>query len=410
MDSTTALRANLKKYTKVAGKWRFVPVLKRNGIPYPSTVIVGGVPTPSTSGTFYLEYRENGRRVQRPVGSSAREAKDAWVRQTAPDPAAEEQEPEEQNPELLTIREAFDRFLREVRASREPATARAYEADLAWVAPKLNHRMVAEVTRRDILDLMAEGRAEKRNAKTINRRLIVALMALRNAGATIALKRGDWPKVTEPAVEAYEEGEIRRFFRACSPDERLLFQTFLCTGFRKREISTLTWRDVDFRARVLRVVERPQYAFKPKNHEVRDVPVPASVMRALAARHRRHGQTMLVFPSAPHPTRPNYGGELPDAHHLELCKQIAWRAGLNCRRCVTSSGRCAQGPWCGQWDLHKWRHTFATEMLRSGLDIKSLQVLLGHKNLSTTEKYLKALRVEGLRPRIDRSLIAKLVR
>ncbi|MGO9338911.1 MAG: hypothetical protein ACLPY1_15545 [Terracidiphilus sp.] len=68
MDSSNSSRANLKKYIKVAGKWRFVPVLKQNGVRYPGTVLVDGKPTRSTTGTFYLEYYENGRRVQRPVG------------------------------------------------------------------------------------------------------------------------------------------------------------------------------------------------------------------------------------------------------------------------------------------------------------------------------------------------------
>jgi hypothetical protein len=35
MDSTHSTRANLKKYIKVAAKWRFVPVMKQNGVPYP---------------------------------------------------------------------------------------------------------------------------------------------------------------------------------------------------------------------------------------------------------------------------------------------------------------------------------------------------------------------------------------
>ena len=80
MDSEVAPRANLKKYIKVEGKWRFVPVLKQNGVPYPGTVLIDGEPVRSTTGTFYLELYENGRRVQRPIGTSPREAKDAWYR------------------------------------------------------------------------------------------------------------------------------------------------------------------------------------------------------------------------------------------------------------------------------------------------------------------------------------------
>jgi site-specific recombinase XerD len=40
-------------------------------------------------------------------------------------------------------------------------------------------------------------------------------------------------------------------------------------------------------------------------------------------------------------------------------------------------------------------------MLQSGVDIKTLQTLLGHKNLATSERYLKALRLSDLRVKIE---------
>jgi integrase/recombinase XerD len=59
--------------------------------------------------------------------------------------------------------------------------------------------------------------------------------------------------------------------------------------------------------------------------------------------------------------------------------------------------------------LHRWRHTFATNLLQSGIDIKSLQVLLGHKNIATTEKYLKSLRLGDLQDKIETSSLAAMI-
>jgi integrase len=132
----------------------------------------------------------------------------------------------------------------------------------------------------------------------------------------------------------------------------------------------------------------------------------------------------VVFPTPPHPKRPNYGGEKPNAHALEACKEIAHRAGLNFGKCKSIArkakegqpqgdkpkvNRCISGPHCKKWYLHRWRPTFATNMLRSTLDIRSLQIMLGHKNIATTEKYLKDLRLADLRDKVEQSSLAALL-
>jgi site-specific recombinase XerD len=48
-------------------------------------------------------------------------------------------------------------------------------------------------------------------------------------------------------------------------------------------------------------------------------------------------------------------------------------------------------------------------MLQSGIDIKTLQTLLGHKNIATTEKYLKSLRLDDLRQKVESSTLAAYV-
>ena len=215
MDSKTTPKANLKKYIKVDGKWRFFPVLKQNGVPYPGTVLIDGAPVRSTTGNFYLEFYENGRRVQRPVGSTPHEAKNAWYRQCNPDtPADSDFDEVAAKPDASPVVVAFERFLEEVKASKEPATLVAYETDLRWVRAKLGKRYVSDVTRHDILRVLGRGREEGLDTKTVNRKLIVALMALRNAGAVIEMKRGDWPKGIEPIVEIYETKQLVAFFEA----------------------------------------------------------------------------------------------------------------------------------------------------------------------------------------------------
>ena len=54
---------NLRQYRRIDGKWQFVPVVKQKGKPNPRVVVVNGEPPVSSKGgTFYLDWREDGRR------------------------------------------------------------------------------------------------------------------------------------------------------------------------------------------------------------------------------------------------------------------------------------------------------------------------------------------------------------
>lgn len=86
------------------------------------------------------------------------------------------------------------------------------------------------VGRKEIVD------GKPRNQKTINRRVIIMLNAMRSQGAVIEMKKGDWPKTIDKKIEICQPEELKAFFAACNPEERLIFQVFLCTGFREREV------------------------------------------------------------------------------------------------------------------------------------------------------------------------------
>ncbi len=74
---------------------------------------------------------------------------------------------------------------------------------------------------------------------------------------------------------------------------------------------------------------------------------------------------------------------------LQKLKAVAYRAKLNCGHCAVAHkledgevkiNRCAEGPYCCRWFLHKFRHTYATRHLQDGIDIRTLQQWMGHRD------------------------------
>lgn len=397
---------NLKKRVKAGGKWTFMKVPRKSGRFQPEKV--------AEPGTFYIEWRQDGKRHQESVGESHRGAVEALRTKQDELDAQQGGKPKSRSNDT-TLEEARTRFLRDVRATKSAGTHNLYSIQSNWVLARLPNKGVMDITAGDVMGLFAKGRDEGAAQTTINLRASIALGIVRHAGNDVRLKKGSWPKVPTTDPEVYLKEDLVKFFSTCNERDRLLFGVYLHTGFRNMEVATLTWTgDVDWDNNALRVRPKPDLKFQPKTYEWRAVKVPKELMKQLAGwKHsaksdRLRANNDLVFPSGLHKKRPDFGGKV-DQRMLERCKEIAYKAGLNCNRCANKPGACIDGPRCSQWFLHKFRHTFATNMLRSGVDIRSLQTLLGHKTLATTEKYLRSLRLQDLEQKIENSVMADLI-
>ncbi len=203
---------NLKKRVKTKGRWTYAAVPRKNGRFMPERL--------TEPGTFYIEWRVDGRRHQERVGPNARNALEALrVKQQVLNEGANKPFADEERGK--SFKEACESYLNEVKATKSAGTHRQYAAQTKWLVQSIEKTFAREVTRDDIMALFAKGREQGLHQKTINLRIIVALAVIRSVGNDLKLKRGDWPKTADREVEVYDYDQLRRFFAACDEIDEL---------------------------------------------------------------------------------------------------------------------------------------------------------------------------------------------
>jgi site-specific recombinase XerD len=150
---------------------------------------------------------------------------------------------------------------------------------------------------------------------------------------------------------------------ALTPYHRTLLMTLYATGARRAELTHLKVSDIDNQRMVIRI----QGGKGRKDRDVMLSPKLLEELRAHSRRLRRRPITWL-FPGNYH-----HSGDRPiDTKTVwNACTEAAKRAGI-------------------QKDVHPHtlRHSFATHLLEAGADLRTIQILLGHRDLEETTIYL----------------------
>jgi integrase/recombinase XerD len=174
------------------------------------------------------------------------------------------------------------------------------------------------------------------------------------------------PDVPTPAemVLIFAAAESR-FFRA-------LFQTIYATGLRSREVRNL--RACDIRSAEGIIVVSAEFA---KGRKERFVPLGSTLLELLRAHWKTHALPgPLLFPArewcAAHPIDRPWSQRPVSDQTANAALHRACRASGVARRDVT---------------LHTLRHAFATHLLENDVEMRRLQMVLGHASIRTTQMY-----------------------
>lgn len=372
---------NLTKRISTPNGLRYCPVaMSANGRVKPDVVIVEGNEEKHTEGAYYIEWRDAGKRIRLSVGKDAAYAGTMRLRKEQELNQGDGSVPPQSNGANgnRSLASAVAAYLEEIRLTKKPKTYAAYSTALEYFAESCHKIMLADVDRRDLLKFCAFLRDEKEQSPRSTYNKFENLMTfLKAQGIRGLAAKNDWPRFTEEEPEIYEQAELDKLFKACTAEERLWFEFFLMTGEREQEVMYTYWSDVNLSIGTVRVSHKPDRNWTPKAYKEREIPIPNKLVKSLKAWKAKSEKTCnLVFPTS---------GCNPKLDFLDCLKAVAERAELD-----------KDAFW-----LHKFRATFATWSLWAGVDLRTVQLWLGHSDMESTMRYLKPSRSEQTREKVN---------
>lgn len=169
------------------------------------------------------------------------------------------------------------------------------------------------------------------------------------------------PRTHETAPEYFTKEDFRKLISFIDDRDFLELVTVgVNTGFRLNELLNLRWRHIDFNDKVIRIQNSDQFQTKTKRNRV--VPMNESVLSIMSERSKRV-RSDFVFS--------NNGKPLNGMTVSARFKRYVRRARLD-----------------EKLRFHSLRHTCATWLIKAGVPIYEVQILMGHSNISTTERYV----------------------
>lgn len=250
------------------------------------------------------------------------------------------------------------------RRNYSQSTVRAYHmtiCDLEQYCKRPAHQLKPEQVRQYQAHLF---RDRKLAANTVNQRTgALRFFFVKTLRKPWTLEDTPYPRQTYQLPRVLSPEDVGRIIDAApTPFYRMLVMGLYATGARRAELAHLKISDIDSQRMVIHIQGG-------KGRKDRDVMLSPTLLEAL----REHWRSLRRKPKTwLFPGNRWHTGEKPiDTKVIWMaCKQAAKRAGIN-----------GVHP-------HTLRHCFATHLLEYGADLRTIQILLGHRDLEETTKYL----------------------
>lgn len=243
-----------------------------------------------------------------------------------------------------------------------PRTVEAYVAAVAKLAKHFGRspdHLSGEDVRRFQVHLLAQQASWSQFNQIVAELRFFFGTTLGRAGVIEMLPYGKKPKRLPTVLSVEEVAQLLEVARAGR--ERILLTTAYACGLRISELLSLQVTDIDSARMVVNVRQG-------KGAKDRQVPLSTRLLVELRHWWCRHRTKPWLFPGLTESTRAR---PMNATSVQRMCQKIVARARLK-----------------KPASMHTLRHSYATHLLEAGVDVVTLQRLLGHNDLSTTARYL----------------------
>jgi tyrosine recombinase XerC len=262
--------------------------------------------------------------------------------------------------------EKFIRYL-EIEKNYSGHTILNYKLDLDDFRAFLGQTDIEKVDYLSLRKYLVVLKEKNLGSRSVSRHLSVLRSFFRFLNREGFLKQNPILSISSPKLDKHlplfmTEDEVSKVLAAVSSDDELglrnraILEMFYSTGMRISELAGLRASDIDFIGGVAKVMG--------KGRKERIVPVgdiALSALRSYLEKRKKQSDTLFLNKN---------GGRITVRGIRNAVKKYLAAAGIQ------------QGV-----SAHTLRHSFATHLLNRGADLRSVQELLGHANLSTTQIY-----------------------
>lgn len=304
--------------------------------------------------TYYIVYSVDGRRKTETIGKDKKLAENVLHKRLTE--IAENKYLDVKKEEKIWFEDFADQYLDFYCKPNNKTWETSDKIKIKNLKRYFSGKYLYEITPLDIEKYKSE-RIKKVSTATVNRDL-ACLKSIFNRAI-------EWKKAKDNPVRLVklfrennqrlrylEKEEIIKLLDNCHNYLKPIVIVALNTGMRRGEILKLKWHDIDFRRDII-------YLHNTKNGEKREIPMNAEV-RTTLIKVRKHPQSPYIFCN-------KTGNPFGDIKKSFLTA-------------LTNSGII-------NFHFHDLRHTFASQMVMSGVDLNTVRELMGHKSIQMTLRY-----------------------